>query len=101
MRTVLKSNSLARTFPLGQCVVTAGLNALCEERALNLGPYFLLHSQGNWGELGHEDTARQNASIASNEPTSLHSVWTLKGLTIWIITEWDRSVTTALLPEEY
>ena len=35
-------------------------------------------------------------------PTRLLSAYRLKdGAKIWIITEWDRSVTTVLLPEEY
>jgi hypothetical protein len=44
---------------------------------------------------------RANA-VALKEGTRLLSACHLKDRTkIWIITEWDRSVTTALLPEEY
>jgi hypothetical protein len=44
---------------------------------------------------------RANAE-ALKEGTRLLSAYHLKdGRKLWIITEWDRSVTTALLPEEY
>jgi hypothetical protein len=39
---------------------------------------------------------------ALKEGTRLLSAYHLRdGVKIWVITEWDRSVTTALLPEEY
>jgi hypothetical protein len=34
-------------------------------------------------------------------PERILSSYEDKGIKIWIITEWDRSVTTILLPEEY
>ena len=44
---------------------------------------------------------RANAE-ALKEGTRLLSAYYLKdGTKIWVITEWDRSVSTVLLPEEY
>jgi hypothetical protein len=98
---ILSRASLATLVPLGQCVVTRGVNHLCEERGINLAPYFIMHSQGNFGDLGDEDSAAQNASLKAGDGQRMMSVWNIKNAKIWIITEADRSVTTALLPEEY
>jgi len=58
------------------------------------------HAYGDWGDVCDED-------LESNEEALIHgsrlmSVYASKGdVTFWIITEWDRSVTTVLLPEDY
>ena len=57
------------------------------------------HASGDWGDLESQD-------ILSNEDALKHNHRLLsaygKGDTrFWIITEWDRSVTTILLPEDY
>jgi hypothetical protein len=58
------------------------------------------HVTGDWGELEDEDRAANEAAVA--EGTRLLSAYTVaSGEKLWVITEWDRSVTTFLLPEEY
>jgi hypothetical protein len=59
-----------------------------------------LHQMGEWGDICEEDRL-------ANEEALLHggrlmSVYKIDPETVfWIITEWDLSVTTVLLPEDY
>jgi len=58
------------------------------------------HSQGDWGALDDEDKRANDRALA--EGTRLLSAYNSQaGLRFWIITEWDRSLTTVLLPEDY
>lgn len=54
---------------------------------------------GDWGELCKEDWDMNNAA-ASGDGRTLASYTTCEGK-LWIITEWDRSSTTLLFPDEY
>ena len=59
------------------------------------------HCTGDWGEMDDEDVATNNRAV--REGKRLLSQYTLPRtkVKVWVITEWDRSVTTMLLPEEY
>lgn len=58
------------------------------------------HHAGDWGEVPPEDAAQNEFSLENN--FRLMSAYTLSNaVKIWIITEYDRSVTTILLPSEY
>ena len=59
------------------------------------------HAQGDWGDLCREDHERNNQALQSGEERLFSSYHTEDGTKFWIITEWDRSVTTVLLPDEY
>lgn len=64
------------------------------------------HLRGDWGDLCAEDTELNDEAIAAEqrgEPTdSLFSMYRyFDGTEVYIITEWNRSVTTILFPEEY
>jgi len=87
-------------FPLGDVVATPGaLDALCEAQQ---EPLELLrrHQTGDWGDLDEEDKAENEFSLTHD--LRLLSAYTLPTqVKIWVITEWDRSVTTLLLPSEY
>jgi hypothetical protein len=58
------------------------------------------HVRGDWGELGVEDKATNDRALVIGERL-LSSYRTVDGMKFWIITEWDRSATTVLLPEDY
>jgi hypothetical protein len=87
--------------PLGQVMATPGaLDALA---TADVTPLELLrrHALGDWGEVdAHDKQANDRALL---EGTRLLSAYTLPITRekVWIITEWDRSVTTLLLPSEY
>lgn len=92
--------SAAPRFPLGRVVATPGaLDALAE---VGQTPVALLvrHQGGDWGELPPEDVAANEEALLVGG--RLLSAYTLtSGVRLWIITEWDRSITTLLLPSEY
>lgn len=58
--------------------------------------------EGDFGEICEEDAKIDAEALKNGE--RLMGVYKYTGLSewdIWIITEWDRSVTTILFPEEY
>lgn len=57
------------------------------------------HVAGDWGTVCLEDFAENEFSLAEGE--RLMSVYEYDGQKIWIITEWNRSVTTVLDPMDY
>ncbi len=63
-------------------------------------PYLLRHLTGDWGELCEEDKQANEAALKYHLRI-LSAYHLTDGTKIWLITEWDRSVTTILLPEEY
>jgi hypothetical protein len=84
--------------PLGRIVITAhALSVLTHaEVLLALGR----HVRGDWGELCGEDKAANDRALAEDDRL-LSAYRGSDGRKFWIITEWDRSVTTVLLPEDY
>jgi hypothetical protein len=87
-------------FELGHCIATDGVAAL----GVDLKPYLDRHAAGDWSELSAADQRANKQAL--KEGTRILSVYDVplgNGETarIWLITEADRSVTTALLPEEY
>ena len=95
--------SLISEFPMGQIVMTRGVNDEIAENTpfSKFVPNSLKrHARCDWGDLGKEDTASNNSALKTGG--RLFSVYVEEGLKkIWIITEWDRSVTTILFPDEY
>lgn len=59
----------------------------------------LRHVSGDWGKLCLEDLDVNEDSLSNGE--RLMSVYEIDNQTIWIITEWDRSMTTVLDPIDY
>ena len=58
------------------------------------------HANRDWGNLCKEDKEANEKALRTGQRI-LSAYSTRQGLEFWIITEDDRSVTTALLPEEY
>jgi hypothetical protein len=84
-------------FPLGEIVITANVQATLDAENVQQG--LLRHARGDWGDLCPED-AHSNAN-ALKHGGRLMSVYGEGETRFWIITEWDRSVTTVLLPMDY
>ncbi len=83
-------------FPIGKVYATPGALAL----NVDLTKYLRRHHCGDWGEeLCAEDKEANEHSL--KDGTRLLSRYSTPGGSIYIITEWDRSMTTILLPEEY
>lgn len=88
----------ADKFPLGRLMMTPGARD-------GIPPSEMMqalrrHAKGDWGDLGDEDRRANDAALVDG--TRLLSAYrTGSGTKFWIITEWDRSLTTVLLPDEY
>jgi hypothetical protein len=85
-------------FRLGQTVMTSGVATRIPQpevlKALHR------HQCGDWGNVPEDDWKENDHSL--QEGFRLLSAYQSQGgEKFWIITEWDRSLTTVLLPEEY
>jgi hypothetical protein len=85
-------------FPLGQTVITANANAVLPE--LDIALALQRHQSGDWGELDDHDRKVNEDGLRNGD--RLVSIYnSVRGQKFYVITEWDRSVTTVLLPEDY
>ena len=85
-------------FPVGQLVSTQGIAAQVL-KGFNFVPYLERHLKGDWGDMCADD--KRANDIALKTGGRLFSAYKTMIGKIWIITEWDRSVTTILYPDEY
>jgi len=90
-------------FSPGRLLMTRGVNNLVadkEEFAKHVCLSLKRHMAGDWGDVCDEDRVANEMSLRDGD--RLFSVYEKEGLPkIWIITEWDRSATTVLFPDEY
>jgi hypothetical protein len=85
-------------FPLGQVVATRG--ALIAIPSEEIVVALRRHALADWGDVCAEDRAANDSALECGD--RLLSVYGTDGdRQFWIITEWNRSVTTILLPEDY
>ena len=84
-------------FPVGMTYATPGALAL----EVDLSKYPRRHHCGDWGdELCAEDKAANEQALKDGSRL-LSCYRTPAGDRLYIITEWDRSMTTIMLPSEY
>jgi hypothetical protein len=94
----LGSDEPKAKFSPGQIVATPNaLNSIPNEEIL-----FALsrHVRGDWGTLDPYDV-NANESALKHGGRLFSAYQSKRNITFWIITEWDRSATTVLLPEDY
>ena len=86
-------------FEMGQIVITPG--AIAGLSLVNRHPVQLLasHVVGEWGDLPEVDIEENERSLEHG--FRLLSAYKIEDQRFYVITEWDRSTTTVLLPEEY
>lgn len=89
---------MALSFPLGQVVITRG--ALTDVPPEEIVLALRRHALADWGEVCYEDKIANNDALEHGDRL-LSAYRTRAGVKFWIITEWDRSATTILLPEDY
>ncbi|MGX5872652.1 hypothetical protein MJ435_21405, partial [Burkholderia gladioli] len=87
-------------FKLGRIFATpAALEAIADAHA-SIIDLLIRHIRGDWGDLSESD--RQQNELSIDAGLRLLSSYVLPGgQTVWVITEWDRSSTTFLLPGDY
>lgn len=85
--------------PLGKCTITRAALNYAEEKGLQ--PLFLLarHQSGDWGDLDSHDRALNDAAIRNGG--RILSAYDYGGERWYVITEWDRSITTIMLASDY
>ena len=82
--------------------MTRGVAVLCEEKPvanLLIAACLNRHAKCDWGDVCDEDKKANDFALDNKE--RILSSYEITGEKIWIITEWDRSVTTVLFPSEY
>ena len=100
--TLPHENGKARVprFTLGQVVATPGALEALEEAGQLPQEFLHRHVVGDWGDLdAHDRQANERAVHGGDRIFSAYH--TKAGTKVWVITEYDRSVTTLLLPSEY
>lgn len=87
-------------FALGQLVATPGALSTLAENGMSAYALLTRHQSGDWGSVSSCDaTANDRALTDGGRLLSRYEI--APGVVLWVITEWDRSATTILLPSEY
>lgn len=94
----MKYPTISVPFKLGRTVATPNvLEAVPQEEIFAA---LQRHQSCDWGDVCPKDKWSNDRAVKMNE--RLLSVYhSEEGIKFWIITEWDRSATTVLLPEDY
>jgi hypothetical protein len=86
--------------PLGELVITPKAEEVLHESGQSPAIFLHMYLTGNWGDCSKEDWKANDEALTKDE--RVQGVYhTAAGKEIWIITEWNRSATTILTPEEY
>jgi hypothetical protein len=89
---------MSKFVSLGRLMMTSNARSVLshEDVLVALGR----HVRGDWGELDPDDRAANDRALV-DDGRLLSAYRGSDGRKFWIITEWDRSATTVLLPEDY
>lgn len=86
-------------FRLGRILVTPAALTLLQGTHVSLFELLVRHVCGDWGDLSEDDCQQNELSLEAG--LRVLSSYTLPhGAKVWVITEWDRSATTVLLPDD-
>lgn len=90
-------------FSLGRLAATPGALALLEQHHVSIFTLLERHACGDWGDVCADDAhANEQALIHGGRVLSCYTLAAgVADSRVWIISEWDRSVTTVLMPSEY
>jgi hypothetical protein len=93
-------NSHPPLFAVGQVVATPSALEAMSEAGQNPLELLKRHQSGDWGVMPDEDKRENDFSVKHG--LRIVSAYVLSTrVKLWLITEYDRSVTTFLLPQEY
>ena len=97
-------NPTKQDFSLGDPVATRGVDNLMNQNPsfrnfvqISIRRYF----NCDWGDLCDDDWKQNDEAVRNGERIFASYYHDASKTKIWIITEWNRSVTTILFPEEY
>ncbi|WP_369050903.1 hypothetical protein [Burkholderia gladioli] len=87
-------------FKLGRIFATPAALEVMADPDVSIVDLLIRHVRGDWGDLSESDREQNELSVETG--LRLLSCYVLPGgQTVWVITEWDRSSTTFLLPGDY
>ncbi|MGZ2744464.1 hypothetical protein [Burkholderia stagnalis] len=87
-------------FKLGRIFATPAALEVIADARVSIVDLLIRHIRGDWGDLSEPD--RQQNELSIDAELRLLSSYVLPGgHTVLVITEWDRSSTTFLLPGDY
>jgi len=85
---------------LGRLLATPAAMEALQEAGVSIFGLINRHARGDWGDVPEEDRLHNNlAAITSQRVLSGYLLPNRQ--MVWVVTEWDRSVTTVLLPSDY
>lgn len=98
---------MGKKFKLGQLVATRGVDERMRKDSIFaafVSKSIRRYQNCDWGDTCKEDKKSNDYAVENGE--RILAVYkqgedVINPGTIWIITEWDRSATTILFPEEY
>lgn len=80
-------------------MITRGAEAYLNECGVNPCSLLIRHEMCDWSDMN--EVSRKENEIALDRGDRILSSYFVQGERVWIITEYDRSSTTILLPDEY
>ncbi|KAG8150194.1 hypothetical protein [Burkholderia catarinensis] len=87
-------------FKLGRVLATPAAVDVLNQAQVSIIDLLIRHVRGDWGDLSESD--RQQNELSVEAGLRILSSYVLPNRqTVWVITEWDRSATTFLLPGDY
>lgn len=87
-------------FRPGRIFATPAALEVIADANVSILDLLIRHLRGDWGDLSESD--RQQNELSVDAGLRLLSSYVLPGgQTVWVITEWDRTCTTLLLPGDY
>lgn len=101
---MLVINKTKAKFELGNVVATSGVYEMVGEDikfSQFVAKSFTRHCNGDWGDLDQEDKKANDFALLNGDDRLFSKYNYKNGVSIYIITEWDRSATTILFPNEY
>ena len=90
--------TFTQKFELGQVLITPGAHD--DLNLKDVASSLVRHAGGDFGDVCEEDWAHNEEALETGDRI-LSSYRDSNDIKFWIITEWDRSATTILLPDEY
>ncbi|WP_369070843.1 hypothetical protein [Burkholderia gladioli] len=87
-------------FRLGRILATPAAVKVLADAKVSIVDLLRRHVLGDFGDLAESDRQQNELAVAAGQRV-LSSYVLSGGQTVWVITEWDRSATTFLLPGDY
>ncbi|MCW5712321.1 hypothetical protein [Shinella sp.] len=88
-------------FPAGKVVFSSSIADLVERGRFDPARYLRRHLKGDWGDQCDADWQSNDTAVKTGEEILMSVYYIDPALTLWILTESDRSVTTLMLPDEH